>query len=364
MPTALYEVRRIVSLLAMGRPLERGMCSQWTSRHWEIVLSENLGPWFHKCLCDRVDVGINSDVLNRLRRDYRSSAIANLYREVALRNLLAVFNSRCIATILLKGAYLGRFVYKDPSLRPMLDIDILVSEDHFEQAGQELERLKYKLVFEPKEYEESLLKLPKVYGLSAPVTQFVDLHRGIQSMDYYRFPSSILWGDAVQREFCGHRVFYLSAELNFIHLVIHALNHRAGLRDWLDLIALIRSTNLDWERLIVLARSLGAMRPLFWAFDELERIWGAPPPEHVSAALALYVPNWIEDRVIRSRYCYLWRLFARVARLGGWRPRFRYVATKLAMPSDEWGLERISSNISRLKSKIRLFLHFWKRPTG
>jgi hypothetical protein len=68
------------------------------------------------------------------QRYYRLSAISSLYREAALRKLLGGFNACGIPVILLKGCYLGRFVYKDPALRPMDDVDVLVPgagvEDH------------------------------------------------------------------------------------------------------------------------------------------------------------------------------------------------------------------------------------------
>jgi hypothetical protein len=361
MLTALHEVRRIVALLAMGRPLESGMCSQWTSRHWEIVLSERLGPWFYKCLCDRVDVGINSDVLARLRRDYRLSAIASLYREVALRKLLAAFNACGIPVILLKGSYLGRFVYKDAALRPMEDVDLLVREEHFDQAGHELERLEYRPLFDLDQDEDRLLKLPMVYQVSSPVPGLIDLHRRVRSMDYYIFPAEILWEEAVGKEFYGYQVFYLSAELNFIHLALHNFDHPGSLRDWVDLVTVVRSMNLDWDRLMLLAGSLRAVRPLFWVFRELGRNWETRPPKSVSVPLDSYVPAWLEDRVIRHRFRYLWRLAARIAWLDGWRSRLRYFAIKFVPPSNKTDRSRISSYVAHLRSKVILFHHLWRR---
>ncbi len=329
----------------------------------KMLQSEGLSPWVYKSLRDHVDVstGMSPNILGQLQQDYRVSAISCLYREVRLRKLLATFNARSIPFILLKGAYLGHVVYKDPALRPMADVDLLVREEHFGQAGRELELLGYKLVFELNPGENSLLRLPEEYGLSDRFPESIDLHRRIQSMDYYIFPADILWEEAVEKELYGSRVFYLSTELNFIHLALHNFDHGGSLRDWVDLVTVVRTMNLDWDRLLLLARSLGTVRPLFWVFRELGRNWETQPPKSVSESLDSYVPSWLEDRVIRHRFRYLWRLAARIRRLDGWRARLRYCAAKLLPPHDETGRRRISHYASYLKSKISLFRQLWRR---
>ena len=179
-------------------------------------------------------------------------------------------------------------------------------------------------------------------------------------MDYYSWAAEVVWEDAVEIELYGCQVFYLSTELNFIHLALHNLNHRGLLRDWVDLVTVLRNMNLDWDRLILLARSLGAVRPLFWIFRELGDNWETPPPARVSVSLESYVPAWVEDRVIRHRFRYFWRLAARVAGLNGWRARLRYLVSKFLPRHDKRG-GRIPSYTSHLKSKIGLFQHLWKR---
>jgi hypothetical protein len=355
------DIRKIVLSLMSGRPQKDGMCSHWTSRNQEALLSTRLGPWLYKSLKEPVRAGLDPDIFAALQQQYRASVVSCLFKESAMHKLLARFNESNIPVILLKGCYLGRFVYKDPALRPMDDIDVLVREDQFDLAGQELERLGYKPLFRLDQDEERLLKSSLVFGVMSPVPALVDLHRRIRSMDYYLFPAHILWEEAVASEFNGNRVFYLSADLNFIHIALHIFDHPASLRDWVDLATMVRSVDLDWDRLMLLARSLGAMRPLYWAVRELDRNWETKPPPGVSASLDSYVPFWLEDRVIRGRFRYLWRLGSRIGGFPGWRARLRYCAGKIAPPADNTGGSRIASYTAYWKSKISLIRQLWRR---
>lgn len=356
------DVRALVVALATGKP-ERRTCANWTPNHWDVAFSEGLGPWLYKSLGDGAALGVNSDVVHRLREHYRSSALVCLQREVALRKFVQVFNDRGIPMILLKGSYLGRFAYGDQALRPMVDVDVLVAEDHFEQAGRELQDLGYKTSLGTNQFEEELLKLPKVYGLIGSVPLFIDIHRVIRCMDYYSLPSETVWAEASENDLFGRRVFYLSPELNFIHLALHNLNHRGMLRDWLDLVVAIRTLNLNWERLMGLARSVGAVRPLFWVFRELERNWNTPASPRIAESLHSYAPHWLEDLVIRNKYCYFWRLGARIALIRGWRNRLRYLVTKLVALDSERNLGFVTSGASLARSKVSLIRHLGKRQS-
>jgi hypothetical protein len=357
----LTDIRGAIVALASGAPPEHAVCGLWTLHHWQMVRSEGLGPWFYKSLSDCTEFRTNSDMLDVLQGDYRFLAICHLRREAVLRGALNSFNARCIPVALLKGAYLGQVVYKDPALRPMADVDLLVREEHFDHACSELENLGFKQVFQLNQDEGRFLRLPVVYGRMDGFPQFIDLHRGIQSMDYYYLPSDAVWNDAVEGELWGCRVFYLSTELNFIHLAIHNLNHRGSLRDWVDLVMILRTMKLDWDRLLVLARSTGVMRPLFWIFRELQLDWNTPPPPEFSASLGSYAPHWLEDRIIRHRLRYFWRLAAKISRYDGWRPRLRYVATKLVPPGDGTDQGTFRRFVSHWQSKFSLFHHLWKR---
>lgn len=346
--------------LTTGGAPEPQMFRSWTTRHWDILRSEGLGPWFYKSLADCVESAVDPDTLALLQQDYKFSAISCLGRENSLKRILGVFNDSGIPVALLKGAYLAHVVYKDPALRPMADTDLLVREEDFELAGHELGNLGFKPAFRLNPDEGRFFRLPVVYGNPVRFPQLIDLHRGIQAMDYYYLPSISVWNEAVESHLWGHRVSYFSVELNFIHLALHNLNHRGTLRDWLDLVIMVRSMNLDWDRLILLARSMGVMRPLFWVCRQLQVNWKTPVPQEVSVTLGSYAPHRLEDRIIRSRISYFWRLTAKVARHKGWNSRLRYLAAKLAPPRDGSDKRHLWNYATYWKSKVGLFHRLWK----
>jgi len=90
------------------------------------------------------DVGAPPEIVAALREDYRSSALQSLVREASLFTLLGEFETVELPVILLKGSYLARHVYRDPALRPMDDVDILIHEEDLEQARSVLSNIGYR----------------------------------------------------------------------------------------------------------------------------------------------------------------------------------------------------------------------------
>lgn len=325
----LPEIRRLVVVLAKGLQPEPGCCRDWTPRHHEVASLHGVSPWLHKALSDYPEADLPTPIAQAFENDYRSSLMVWLLREASLRSLLGTFNSCDIPLIFLKGAYLGEAVYQDPALRPMCDIDLLIREEHFETAVELLAGLGY-AVESGALYASNIMLQPAL-----PLTRrgrfldTVDLHRALLSMDYYRFPSSIVWDQAVEISLWSHRVLFLTPELNFTHLAMHNLNHGGLLRDWLDLALLLCRVGLNWERFVPLTRCLGVIRPVFWVFQELNRTWGLSPPPHVAAELASYTPHWLEDKVICGRQRYLWRLYSRIGLFDGWSAKLGYLGSKM-----------------------------------
>ena len=83
--------------------------------HW-------LGPLLVRNLSDR---GCDPEIIE-LRRIHESRARDRARRRHALELLLARLERAGIDTLVLKGASVGRLDYRDESLRPMTDLDVLV----------------------------------------------------------------------------------------------------------------------------------------------------------------------------------------------------------------------------------------------
>ncbi len=355
------EIRRLVADLSTDQPVGPDRCRNWTSDHVAIVLSERIGPWLYRTLRDRPEVGLAAEFLEQLERSHSQAVRLSLANQACFREVVAAFRAEQIPALVLKGAYLGTFVYRNPALRPMCDVDLLVREEHFEQARRLLERLGFEIYAEPLEEDYRIFQPALAHMRSGIFPCAVDLHRALSSMDYYHLSSSIVWQEDVEGELYGQPVFFLSNELNFIHLGMHTLTHIDLMRDWLDLVLFLRRIDVDWNKLAWLAGSLGVMRPVYWVFRNLEQEWGIVAPKRFVDSLAAYVPARMEDRVVRHKSRYMWRFVARLQLLPRMSTRLRYLRQRL-FPEVNYGdgASRIRGWLTFAASKINYFLEFYR----
>ncbi|MFH1117638.1 MAG: nucleotidyltransferase family protein [Pseudomonadota bacterium] len=345
--------------MALGRSPRAGEPRTWSEPHVAVARSHLLGPWLYHELRNTPRPRVPESIIPDLRRDYLLSSLAAMEREAHLDEMLALFHSNGIQVVLLKGAYLGRVVYRNPALRPMYDVDILVPEDRYEQAGQLLASLGYTLQVDALHRFHRELNPALAYIHKSRPRDAVDLHHGLWFMDYYRLSPSIVREEVVESRPPGRDPSYLSRELNFIHIALHNLTHADGLRDWLDLVLIVNHPDFRWNKLADLAQSLGVLRPLYWTFRELSAHWGIIPPLHVVQAMAEYTPHWLEDRVIHHKLRYAWRIVSRVRSIDGRRAKLAYVRSGLfPSPAYREAVCGTTGWLPYVRAKLGLFLHF------
>jgi hypothetical protein len=305
---------------------------------------------------------LSPELIQILRGEYLPASLAWLSRERLLTELLAAFDDAHISVALLKGSHLAVVVYESPCLRTMSDVDLLVPGSQFKTATDVLCALGYKPQFEGLDTVQTDSIPALTFVRPDKAEAMVDLHRELRFMDYYRFPSELVWSQASETKHDGQRVFFLSPELNFIHVAMHSFAHTNSMRDWLDMHLLLTRTPFDWERFLSLACSLGVMRPLRWVLAHLSRTWGTRIPGSIEKAVYRYKPLWFEDYIIRGKFRYFWRFIARLSRFKGLRPKLGYLRQAL-FPSREYRAAVVGSTHWRvyLMSKIFYFISLWKR---
>jgi hypothetical protein len=320
-----------------------------------------LAPWFFKSFSDRPTIGFSGELKERLRKDYMISLLSSVSREMSLKEILEALNKKGVSPVLIKGVYIGGFVHDDPALRTMCDIDLLVPEEDFEVSASVLKVLGYESEFDSGFSEDRKIKLGETFTRIGNGFMAVDLHRSLRCMDYYLFPLSEVWTRTTEKSLYGYRVRLLSPELNFIYTAMHALNHGPLLRDWLDLVLILNRTAFDWDKFISLTTVLGALRPMWWIFQEMSDNWESIPPVEIDDALAAYRPHWLEDRIISGRLRYLWLFYARMRLLGGWYSKIRYMKSRL-LPSENYREALLGTRnwIPYFGSKLNYFLKLWK----
>lgn len=330
--SAVDEIRTLVRDVALGRPIEASRRLRWTSSHLKYLQSESLGPWFHAWLAQRRQSSLPAQIANSLKEDYRQSAYRGMFHETSLREMLRVFQEASIPVVALKGTYLGLCIYRDLAQRPMGDLDLLIRNDQRQQAHDLLCLLGYEIWRPPVDDLEAMVHPSLAYVRKRRVTEYVDLHWGITLMDYYHFPSAMLWDNTMESELHGFKVRFFTPEMNFIHVAVHMLNHGSSPRTCVDLISISRKAHMDWEKLVELADSLHVIRPMYWVLQQLDDEWCFAPPSGVRRKVSSYRPHRMEDRVIQGKLLLFWRWLSRLQLLPDWHARVRYLRNRILPP--------------------------------
>lgn len=330
-------MRSLIGRVLAGAP-EEALWEIRSRRIWgRVALSawrQRVGGVLYARLRE-LDAPVPVDAMRELSgyaRHVRESNRVKLDRALAVVDALSEAGVRCV---LLKGAALLASIYADWSMRPMVDVDLLIDAADAGRAdgvlqgagwatGADLVRGDF---FPRFHYEREYVTHdePKVR---------IDLH--VRPFRPMRFASTIppeaMFESVEQVELCGRRVWVPNAEWMLIHLAAHAALHGANELRWLydiyawlkhcgaklnvaSIIERCRAWRLDWAVRVALTRveaELGVAGRLPALLASLPRhaspldrlvLWQAPHGEsrHVTDVFvnAMTMPGW------RQRAAYL-----------------------------------------------------------
>ena len=194
---------------------------------------------------------IPEDILHQFRKINNLTGIRNakLYNE--LKIVLREFKENGIDVILLKGATLALLIYKNISLRPMSDIDILVKKDDAQKIKKILIEKGYKedlpypreYFFKILPYFPSFLKEYfsidvkwEIYYFSKIKSTFVNLRSRAKKIMINEIPALCL---SIEDQLL----------LSYSHLLKHAPQNEEQLLWYCDLAEILknRENNIDWN---------------------------------------------------------------------------------------------------------------------
>jgi hypothetical protein len=284
----------ILDALHLDRALpERASFMQMQCDDWEefsrLAKMHRLGPMLHHSLSrsDLADV-IPSGVKDHLEAAHRKHSLRNLriYRElVAVTRMLEAGG---VPSVALKGAFLARFAYAEPGLRPMRDLDLLLRPEQAVRAFELLRAHGYRAMFEgsPEAYFADRIHLPPLIG---PGGISIELHHrltppGRQSADF----ENGLWTRSISEEVGGAGIAFLCPEDSLLHLCIHAtLDHQLDLGPLAleDMALLVERYAIDWPGFIGLVSGGNWQRCVLSALYLARRHLGAKIPDEVIDAL-------------------------------------------------------------------------------
>ena len=231
------------------------------------------------------------EVIHFLKRRYRQQAMSNLRIYAQISRILDSMNQADVPIILLKGAFLAKWVYGDIALRPMNDIDILCREEHAETVKKRLHVLGY--------YQEAppIYKSPlheKIWGKkSSHMSPFlkngatrIEIHINIfgKTSDV---PEEMtrLWETAIPSDLNGLRAYSLSPEYEALYLSVHLSKHLMSggiVLYWLcDIHEVLRkySDRIHWKDFWDRAASLGLGPQICLVLGLLRSHWNGSFPE-------------------------------------------------------------------------------------
>ena len=283
-----------------------------TAADWEAVLriAGRFGilPLLHQRCLDN-QVRLPETVREELRNAYLVNTAKNalLYRDLGA--ILKVFRESGLDVIVLKGAHLAALAYESPSLRTMVDIDLLLRPEDLGRAGDLLKTLGYRSLAPGADLQAWCQLAKHLPGFVKPHSPAIELHWTIaEPGSPYQIDLDKLWERSRNVTIAGEHARVLSPEDLLIHLCIHTAGHSCrshnfirapfaqGTRPLVDISTAIHADRaiLDWDRLASIARKAGADKTVFIGLHLVRELLGAQVPR--SALGALRPPDFDDAR--------------------------------------------------------------------
>lgn len=247
---------------------------------------------------------------------------AHARRNAAIYDQLGEVLSACalrgLRPIVLKGAHLAAYVYPEPALRPMNDIDLLFAPSELPAAEAVLEELgygakrkspelgarvtKHTSTFRRRAAERQPPATPNPY-LSAEGGRTVEPHVSLAE-SWYGLQVDITPGvreRAVPAELRGQPALVLSDADLLLHVAVHFVFHLImgypSMVQLTDLLLLSRTDDMPWHDFVQRSAGQGAAPYALAALHLAEHLVGAAFPSHVRMELVSAVPSSLQHYI-------------------------------------------------------------------
>jgi len=268
---------------------------------WRRVIctadSHGVLPLLYRSLSKNFSDAVPKVILDQLRESFQSNVQQSLWLTAELFNLLDLFAVHGINAIPFKGPVLAASVYRDLSLRPFSDLDLLVNPNDLLKAGDLLASLGYQPTADndvaserDPDPEDVAYVGPKFYVFVHPDHGTrVDLQWRV-TQRYFSFSLEEYHGSGrlVPVMVAGRSVLtFAPMDLLFI-LCAHGAKHQWEKMKWIcDVAELVRAERdkIDWGKLQQEASRQGVRRMLSLGLLLARDLLGAELPVEVSKAV-------------------------------------------------------------------------------
>jgi hypothetical protein len=226
---------------------------------------------------------VPDEVLDPLKRGYYQTASSNLLKLNAATKIFKALQQEDILAIPLKGIALVETLYKNPAIRPMTDIDLLVKTDDFQRIKDVLESIGYRLTDSYRgSYNFADEKNRVLLDLHSKFLRYEILFR-IDDAEIYKRLCNINFNDQVL-------IRVLCPEHQLVHIALHlapGLYSDLNIINLLDLYLMLsnREHSIDWEYLVDFAERSGISSYMYAPLMLCSELFNVSIPQFVLPSL-------------------------------------------------------------------------------
>lgn len=226
-----------------------------------MAAEHRLQPLLHHRHRDNPD--IPAEIRAAWRTAHRASALAALQLAADLRDACALLDAAGLRPIALKGAWLAWHAYPQAALRPMRDIDLLLTPETVVEGFECLQAAGYTLIGPQELAMADAVRLDKhMPPLLTPHGTVLELHQRLWEIDGRMDHAAPAAAERAigQRAIEAGGLRFIHPQDLLAHLIIHAAyDHRldCGPLVLADIAALLRASPIDWPRFWASARAEG-----------------------------------------------------------------------------------------------------------
>lgn len=245
---------------------------------------------------------IPQDILTTMKKHYYSNLKRNLRIEKEIFLILELAKREGISIIPFRGFSLIYTLYRNPGIRVMADVDILIKGNEFYKINSALTRLGYykdliEKIQEEHYREDQHLTFSKT--LAPNQALLIDIHSAIAGARPYKLDLPLLWQRTREKDTNNRKLPCLSQEDTFLSFALHLRKHtrRLTLKFIVDIAEFLKRTgaDLDWAYITKSAKNNRAITTVYFSLYiamELFRI------SISSKILGEFRPNIIKRRLL------------------------------------------------------------------
>jgi hypothetical protein len=238
-----------------------------------------------------------------LRDDYVLALQTALYEEEEIKELLRALTKAGVTPILLKGADLRLRVYDDPAVRPMADLDILVSPSQVDRVRGLLESMEFRLqaqCFDPRPSWRARFRNELHFAPPQGWPLLIDLHWQLYCIfRFYYLPYTRLQEKATPSEYQGYPIKLLCREHLLIHLALHTYAEPDSGLKIIDLVGAL-SLALDWPFFLEEVARFNCQRPMYIILLAISQLFPQKVPPFILDRLSQSRPSCVEKLILRG----------------------------------------------------------------